>query len=236
LFVFPSINRSVYLKISHIYLYLYANSIFGQVCGVTSTICVSPLVDCLHIRDKHVCYVYCMHSTDLREGHLTLGLLCTANVFMSLLQDDATTDDSHSVLSSTTGGGTGTTNATLNQLLVTIQTNDHFDEAQHILDMHCKRIWEPSGQHTPAKSPSRAKSPDPLHSIYASVSPHFLTTFSPSLYTLSPSILSLPLYSLLLHTLSYYILCLTTYSVLLHTLSYSFRALHDTWQLYFLGH
>lgn len=53
----------------------------------------------------------------------------------------------------------GTTNTTLNQLLSAIQGGDHDSEAQDILDMHCKRIWEKSGQHTPSKSP-RSKSPD----------------------------------------------------------------------------
>ena len=73
------------------------------------------------------------------------------------------------MLSSTTGGA-GTTNTTLNQLLVAIQAGDQDAEAQDILDMHCKRIWERSGQHTPAKSPSRAKSPDHLQQYSTVVS------------------------------------------------------------------
>lgn len=77
------------------------------------------------------------------------------------MQDEATTDDSHSVFSGTTGGA-GANNTALNQLLVAIQARDNDGEPQDILDMHCKRIWERSGQHTP-KSPTRAKSPDHIN-------------------------------------------------------------------------
>lgn len=75
------------------------------------------------------------------------------------MQDEGTTDDSRSVLSGNTAGAS-TTNTALNQLLVAMQAGDHDAEAQDILDMHCKRIWERSGHHTPSKSPSRSKSPE----------------------------------------------------------------------------
>ncbi|XP_067943194.1 axin-1-like isoform X2 [Watersipora subatra] len=77
----------------------------------------------------------------------------------AMSEDDGTTDDSQSMLSSTTGG-VGAKSTTLKQLLGAIQAGDQDAEAQDILDMHCKRIWERSGQHTPAKSPSRSKSPE----------------------------------------------------------------------------